>query len=108
MRFGHYYGMRVNIFNEEFSDTSTLTSDEVIIPKGLQTVTVFVAPDGVDTAIFVEVSDPQGEWHACGDELETDDANCDALVVPFNPRQMRVKVTPSAGTGTAIIWIVAN
>lgn len=92
------------LFNDNFADTSVVTSDAITMPIGRTGLTIFVAPTDADLDITVQVQDPTSAWHTVSTGTTVLDGTCDGLVVLSNPGRVRVLVTPSAGSSSAIIW----
>lgn len=91
------------LFSGTFSDTSQLTSNSIIPSETHGVVTIFVAPTGPTVTVVVQCQDPAGTWHTITGSNATLTGTCDAIPIPFNA-PMRVLLTPSAGSGSALIW----
>ena|SRR5258708_2831355 len=98
----------VTLFDGTFSSTSPVTSDFVSISDERDSVTLFVCPTNVNLVYDIQFEDPNGNWHVFDGGLSVNDGDCHAEVIPFNPGRMRIVMTPSAGSGSAIAWSRAS
>ena len=92
------------LFDSAFTTTDPVDSEAIRMSEGTDSATIFVAATSVNVSTVLQVEDPLGTWHTFTTATVTSAGACDAIFVPANSGNVRARMTPYAGSGSARAW----